>query len=132
MGNILICGVVYSVVILLILIIVQALSGIMNNGLKWGFGSRDTAKDPTVFQGRAVRTVQNHIESMMVFVPLALAAYAMGLEGGLIVKGVWLYLIGRAIYPLTYWAGLPYARTLVWAVSVVGSLMILVQILTAG
>lgn len=132
MDNILLCGVVWSVIILMVVIGAQALSGIMNNGLSWGFGARDTAKDHTVFQARALRTVQNHMESMMLFVPLALAAYAMGLEGGLITKGVWLYLIGRAVYPLTYWTGLPYARTLIWTVSIVGIGMILVQILTAG
>ena len=132
MENILLCGVVYSVVILFVIISVQSLAGVSNNGLKWGFGARDTAKDHTVFQARAVRTVQNHIESMLLFVPLALAAYAMGLEGSLITKGVWLYLIARAIYPLTYWTGLPYARTLIWAVGIVGTLMVLFQILTAG
>jgi len=132
MDNVLICGVVYSVVILLIVIAVQASTGLLNNGLKWGVGARDTSKDPTTFQGRALRTVDNHKESMLLFVPLALAAYAMGLSGDMITKGVWLYLIGRAVYPLTYWTGLPYARTLVWAVSIVGILLILFQILTAG
>lgn len=132
MDNILICGVVYSVVILFVVIGVQSMSGLMNNGMKWALGARDAAKDPTVFQGRALRTVQNHIESMMLFVPLALAAYAMGLDGDLVKKGVWLYLIGRAVYPITYWMGLPYARTLIWAVSLIGTLMILLQILTAG
>lgn len=69
----------------------------------------------------------------MFFVPLALVAYHMGLaENAMAVKGVWLYLIGRAIYPPTYWTGLPYARTLIWGVSLIGTLMILVQILTAG
>ena len=132
MENILLCGVVYSVIILFVLIAVQASAGILNNGMKWGVGARDTAKDHTVFQARAVRTVQNHVESMLLFVPLALVAYAMGLEGDLIKKGVWLYLIGRAVYPLTYWTGLAYARTLVWAVALVGTFMVLLQILNAG
>jgi len=90
----------------------------------------DTAKEPTVFQGRALRTVANHVESMMFFVPLALVAHHMGLsENAMVIKGVWLYLIGRAIYPLTYWTGLPYARTLIWAVSIVGILMLFLPIM---
>lgn len=130
MDNILLSGVVYSVLILFLVIGAQALSGILNNGFSWGLGARDTAKEPTVFQGRAMRTVSNHIESMMFFVPLALVAFHMGLvENAMVQKGVWLYLIGRVIYPLTYWTGLPYARTLIWFVSVVGLVMLLLPIL---
>lgn len=123
--------VVYSAAILFVLISVQAVAGLSNNGLKWGLGARDGAKDPTVFQGRALRTVQNHIEGMMLFVPLALAAHMAGISGDLLVKGGWLYLIGRVLYPLTYWTGLPYARTLVWALSLVGTLMVFAQIVMA-
>jgi len=130
MSNILICGVVYSVIILFLVIGAQAMSGILNNGMKWGLGARDTANDPTVFQARAQRTVNNHVESMMIFVPLALVALHMGLQDNeMVKKGVWLYLIGRAIYPLTYWTGLPYARTLIWAVSVVGIAMLFLPIM---
>lgn len=126
------CTVVWSVVILFVIIAVQSTAGTAHNGLKWGIGARDTAKDPTVFQGRAKRTVQNHIEGMMLYVPLALVAHAMGLDGDMLVKGGWLYLISRAIYPVTYWTGLPWARTLVWFVSIAGTLMVLYQIMTAG
>jgi len=130
MDNILLCGVVYSVVILFLVIGAQAMSGIMNNGIKWGFGARDASKDPTVFQARALRTVNNHVESMLLFVPLALVAFHMGLaENAMVKKGVCLYLITRAIYPLTYWTGLPYVRTLVWFASIVGIIMLFLPIM---
>lgn len=121
--------VVWTVGILFILISVQATAGILNNGLKWGFGARDSAKDNTVFQARTKRTLANHIEGMLLFVPLAIVAHLMGLDGDMIVKGGWLYIIGRALYPLTYWTGLPYVRTLVWMVSLIGTLMVFFQIL---
>ncbi|NNE58442.1 MAG: hypothetical protein HKN36_10060 [Hellea sp.] len=130
--NILLCAIVWSVAILFVLIAVQATSGISNNGMKWGFGARDSSKDDTMFQARTKRTVANHIEGMLLFVPLALVAYALKLDGDMIVKGAWLYLIARALYPLTYWTGLPYARTLVWFVSIVGTAMIFFQIVTSG
>lgn len=132
MENVLICGVVYSVVILILCIVFQSMSGVINNGIKWGLGPRDSANDHTTLQGRANRTVANHIESMLMFVPLALAAHAMGLEGDMIKKAVWLYLGSRAVYPFTYWTGLSYVRTIVWTIGVVGTLMLLFQILTAG
>ena len=123
--------VVWTVGILIILIAIQSLSGILNNGMKWGLGARDTAKDDTVFQARAKRTLTNHMEGMLLYVPLAIVAHLMGLDGDMIVKGGWLYIIGRALYPLTYWTGLPYARTLVWVVSLAGTLMIFQQVLGA-
>jgi len=130
MENILLCGVVYSVVILFLMIGFQAMLGLMNNGLKWGLGARDTAKDHTVMQARSLRTVQNQIESMLLFVPLALVAYHMGLaDNAMAAKGVWVYLISRALYPLTYWTGLPYVRTLAWAASIVGVVMVFLPIM---
>jgi len=124
--------VVWSVIILIVVIGFQSMTGIANNGVKWGLGPRNTSKDHTLIQSRAVRTVQNHIESMLIYVPLALVAHMAGVSGDLVVKGGWLYIIGRAIYPLTYWMGLNYVRTLIWAVSLVGIIMVLVAILSGA
>jgi len=129
--NILLCAVVASVVILLAVISIQSIAGIKSNGLSYAAGARDAAKDISTLKGRADRTVANHIEGMMLFVPLALVAHAMGLSGDMIVKGSWMYIIGRAIYPLTYWTGLPWVRTLIWGVSLIGTIMILIAILQA-
>ena len=124
--------VVCTVAILAILIAVQATAGDLNNGLKWAIGARDSKKDDTVFLARARRTVANHVEGMMIFVPLAFVAHLMGLDGGMIVKGGWLYLIGRALYPLAYWTGLPLIRSLIWMVSLLGTAMVFFQIVTAA
>ena len=130
--NLVLCAVVWSVVILFVLISVQAIAGDKNNGLKWALGARDTANEPTVFEGRARRTVANHIESMLLFVPLALVAHIAEISGGLLTKGVWLYIIGRTLYPLAYWTGLPYARTLVWTAGVIGTVMVFLQLALAA
>ncbi|NNC37284.1 MAG: hypothetical protein EX271_02930 [Acidimicrobiales bacterium] len=124
-------AVVWSVAILFVIISAQATSGILNNGVKWGFGSRDSSKDETVFQARAKRTVANHMESMMMFVPLALVAHLAGVSTDLAIKGAMLYVAARAIYPLTYWTGLPYARTVVWFVGVAGTAMVFFQVISA-
>jgi len=118
------CAVIWSVVILFIVISVQASAGILNNGLGWGFGARDTSKDDTVLQSRAKRTVANQIESMMLFVPLALVAHMKGIDDPMLMKGAWVYIIARAVYPLTYWTGMPYIRTLVWFVGIIGTAMV--------
>lgn len=125
-------SVVCSVAILAILIGVQAIAGDLNNGIKWALSARDTKKDDTVFLGRTRRTVANHIEGMLIFVPLAFVAHLMGLDGDMIVKGGWIYIISRALYPLTYWSGLPYFRTIVWFASLIGTGMVFFQIVSAA
>jgi uncharacterized MAPEG superfamily protein len=124
-------AVVWSVAILLVVISVQAVAGIANNGMKWGFGPRDSCKDDTLFLARSKRTVTNHIESMMLFVPLALVAHLAGVSGDMLAKGALLYVVARAIYPLTYWTGLPYVRTLVWTAGVIGTVMVFLQVFSA-
>jgi uncharacterized MAPEG superfamily protein len=124
-------AVVWSVAILFLLISVQATSGITNNGLKWGFGPRDSSKDDTVFQARSKRTVANHIESMMLFVPLALVAHMIGATGDMLAKGTLLYVIARGIYPMTYWTGIPVVRTLVWTAGVLGTFMVFIAVVSA-
>lgn len=124
-------AVVWSVAILLVVISAQALAGIANNGLSWGFGARDSSKDDTVFQARAKRTVANHMESMLLFVPLALVGHMLGVNSDVAAKGAMLYIAARAIYPITYWTGLPYARTVVWAVGVIGTVMVFLQVMPA-
>lgn len=127
-------AVVWSVVILFVVIAAQGLAGITNNGIKWGVGPRDKSKDDTLFQARSKRTVANHIESMMLFVPLALVAHIAGVAGvadDMIGAGACMYVIARALYPLTYWTGLSYVRTVVWLAGVVGTIMVFLPTISA-
>lgn len=124
-------AVVWSVVILFVIIGTQAMAGIANNGLKWGFGPRDSSKEDTPFLARSKRTVTNHIESMMLFVPLALVAHMVGASGDMLAKGALLYVVARAVYPLTYWTGLPYVRTFVWTAGVIGTVLVFLPVMSA-
>jgi len=81
--------------------------------------------------GRAQRTVNNHIEGMLLFVPLAIVAELSNIDSNLALKGAGLYIIARVIYPLTYWTGLPVVRSLVWFASLGGTIMLFIAIVTA-
>jgi uncharacterized MAPEG superfamily protein len=65
---------------------------------------------------------------MMLFVPLALVAHMAGVSSDMLAKGAMLYVVARAIYPLTYWTGIPYARTLVWTAGVIGTIMVFLPV----
>ena len=117
-------AVVGTTLILFVLIGVQGAMVPINQGLLWGLGNRDEGGDNTPLQARAARTIANHIEGMLVFVPLAVTVVLSDISSTLTIWGAGLYLIGRALYAPIYLIGLPYLRSVAWAVSLVGILMI--------
>ncbi|MEL6666266.1 MAG: MAPEG family protein [Pseudomonadota bacterium] len=101
-------------------------------GFAWGLGNRDEAREKTALQLRTARTVANHIEGMMVFVPLALIVAISDLSSTLTIWGAGLYLLGRALFAPLYLIGVPYLRSLVWGVSLLGILMIGYEVIRAA
>ncbi|MEL6691730.1 MAG: MAPEG family protein [Pseudomonadota bacterium] len=116
--------VVWTTVILAALIGFQGGLVPVNQGLVWGLGNRDEARDKSELQARTARTVANHIEGMTVFVPLALVVSISDLSSTLTIWGAGLYLLGRVLFAPLYLIGVPYLRSMAWSVSLVGILMI--------
>ena len=121
-----------AALILFLVIGVQGALVPFNQGLGWGLGSRDEEKAKSNLQGRATRTVANHIESMALFIPLALIVVISDLSTELTVLGAGLYAIGRAVYAPLYLLGVPYLRTLAWALGVIGILILGYVVMTAA
>lgn len=67
--SILLWSIFGSVTILFMLINFQGGLVPKYQGLKWGLGGRDAPVDKADIQGRADRTVQNHIEGMLLYIP---------------------------------------------------------------
>lgn len=124
-------AVVGVVVILLVLIGVQAVLVPGNQGASWGLGARDEEIPLGAIQGRAQRAVRNHIEGMMMFVPLVLVAHLIDLSTTLTVWGAGLFLGARALFVALYLAGVPVVRTLVWAVGTTGIVLIAYELILA-
>lgn len=116
--------VVATSVILLVLLVIQGTLVPLNQGFAWGLGSRDAPKDKTALQNRFTRTVANHIEGMLLFVPLALVVVLAELSSGLTVLGAGLYIAGRLAFAPLYLMGVPYLRSLAWGVALTGILLI--------
>jgi uncharacterized MAPEG superfamily protein len=110
----------YSVALLFVLIMVQASAATRAQGAKVMAGNRDDLPPPKPFQGRAMRALQNHIEAMALFAPLVLIAAVQDLSTDMTVLGARLFFYGRVAHAVTYLIGMPYLRTAVWLVSVVG------------
>ncbi len=100
-------------------------------GAAWNTGARDATptdrKTPLV--GRLERAQANFFETFPLFAAAVLAAAMAGRLDHATELGCWLYLVARIAYLPLYAAGVPYVRTLVWGLALIGLLHPLWRIL---
>src|SRR5580698_2031162 len=101
----------------LIHVIVGASFGTYQRGLKWNASNRDGEPKPlTGAAARAARANLNFLETFAFFAAAVLAVVATQRTTPDTAVGVQLYFWARVIYLPLYIVGVPYVRTLVWAV----------------
>ena len=124
---------VWSVALFFVMILAQSIAAIFSNKASVSdlVGARDNlpASGLTPFHGRTKRAQYNYIESMCMFAPLVLVAAVTDSFSSMTALGAALFFWGRVVFAPTYWFGIPWVRTLAWAVSIVGILMILWELL---
>lgn len=118
----------WSVVLLFVLIGFHATLCMFKFGLTPLAGNRDDLPDTSVYIRRAQRTVDNMKEGMMLFAPLVLIAAAAGISNNMTVLGAQIFISARVAHAVLYLAGVPWLRTLVWFASIVGIVMIFLQL----
>jgi uncharacterized MAPEG superfamily protein len=91
-------------------------------------GNRDNMPALSGWALRAQRAHVNMLESLVVFAIFVLIAHTTGRLNETTALGANLFFWGRVAYALVYLVGVPWLRTLIWAVSMVGLLMILSQL----
>ncbi len=89
-------------------------------GLQRSMGNRDQLPEPAGLAGRAARTARNTLENFVLFAALALTAHASGATSPWVLFGAQVFVGARLVFIAVYYAGVPYLRTGVWLVSVVG------------
>ena len=95
-------------------------------GLKWNASARDGDPPPlTGVAGRADRALRNFLETFPLFAAAALAVVATGSGDAGTAFGAQLWFWARVAYVPLYLAGIPYLRSLVWAVALFGMLRVL-------
>lgn len=120
----------WSAVLLILQVVAQATAAV-DLGLAYLLGPRDEKRESkTILAGRLSRALKNLLETYPAFIAIVVALVVTGKTGGMAATGAWLWLAARVVYVVIYAAGIPVLRTLVWALSIVGLVLMLMQLLT--
>lgn len=116
----------WSVVLGLVQVALAATCSVGQRGLGWAASPRDEVKPPlSGIGGRLDRARANFLETFPLFVAVVLAAHLLQRHDSMTVLGAQLYFWARLAYVPAYAAGIPYLRTLIWAASIVGIVLVL-------
>jgi uncharacterized MAPEG superfamily protein len=116
-----------AVVLALVQAVIAVLGALMQVGLPLLAGNREGMPEIGGWGGRAARAHRNMLENLVLFAALVLVAVAAGRTNAMTLLGAQIFVWARLAYAGVYIVGLPWIRTGVWAVSVVGLAMIFLQ-----
>ena len=119
---------VWSVVLAFAQALIAVQGAMMQVGLPALAGNREGMPEITGWAGRAVRAHRNLLENLVLFAVLVLAAVAAGRTNAMTLLGAQIFFWARLIYAGVYIAGVPWLRTGVWTVSVIGLILIFLQL----
>lgn len=120
---------VVSIILGIVQLFAAAMAGTMERGLKWNMGARDTTRrELGPVAGRLERAFRNYLETFPLFAAAVLIAHALNIHSALTVWGVQLYFWARLAYVPVYALGISGIRSAIWAVSMVGIVMMLVAL----
>lgn len=119
---------VWAVALTFIQCLIAVTGAFLQVGLPKLAGNRDDMPAIAGWAGRAERAHRNMLQSLVLFAVLVLVAQATGKLNATTALGAELFFWARVAYAAVYLVGLPWLRTAVWAVSVVGLLMIFLQL----
>ena len=95
-------------------------------GRKWNAGARDeTLPPPEPMTGRLMRAQANFQETFPIAIVALLGVVLAGRTGPLTALGGWIWLGARVVYLPLYAAGVPYLRTMVYVIAMIGLGMVL-------
>ena len=119
----------WAVALAFVQVLVAVSGATLQVGLPMLAGNRENMPVLTGWAGRAQRAHRNMLESLVLFAALVLVAVVGGKTNSTTLLGAQLFVWARLAYAVVYLVGIPWLRTLVWFASVIGMIMIFLQIL---
>lgn len=118
----------WAVALTVVQMLVAVTGAFMRVGLPPLVGNRDNFPALTGWVGRADRAHHNMLESLVLFAALVLAVVAANKTSDTTLMGAQIFFWARVAYAVVYLIGIAYLRTAVWLVSVIGLVLIFLQL----
>ena len=120
---------IWSAALTFILAVIAVSGATLQVGLPTLAGNREGLAEMSSWAGRAQRAHRNMLENLVLFAILVLTAKVTGVSNATTLLGAQLFFWGRIAHAILYIAGIPWARTAAWTVSIVGLILIFWQLL---
>jgi uncharacterized MAPEG superfamily protein len=120
--------VVWSIALTVVLALIAVTGATLQVGLPKLAGNRENMPEYTGWVGRASRSHLNMLENLVLFTALVLVAHVAGVHNSMTLLGAELFFWGRVAHAVIYLAGIPWIRTAAWLTSVIGLLLIFLQL----
>jgi uncharacterized MAPEG superfamily protein len=116
----------WAVVLGLVQLVAATAMATKDQGLSYNISPRDLPPPPvSVLSARLLRAFGNFRETFVLFAVSVLVVTVLGKNSPSSALGAQIYFWARLIYVPIYAVGIPALRTLIWAASVVGLIMVL-------
>jgi len=119
----------FSVLLTFVQVLIAAAAASQHVGLPTLAGNREGMAELTGFSGRARRAHLNMVENMVLFSVLVLVATVTQKANATTAMGALIFFWARLVYAVIYLLGIPWLRTLAWFVSVIGMVIIALQLI---
>lgn len=119
---------VWAAALTVVQVLVAVMGAFKQVGLMKLVGNREGMPEILGWAGRAERAHLNMVANLVLFAALVLVAVATGKTNETTVLGAQLFFWSRVAYAIIYVAGITWLRTLSWLVSVIGLILIFVQL----
>lgn len=117
---------VWSVALTIVQMLIHVNGATIQVGLVKLAGNREGIVDPVGWVGRARRAHLNMLENLVLFAAAVLVAVVAQRTSPTTALGAQLFFWARLVYAGVYLVGIPWLRTLVWVVSMIGLVMVLI------
>lgn len=119
---------VWAVLLAFVQVVVAVQGAMMQVGLPALVGNREKFPELTGWAGRASRAQRNMVENLVLFAALVLVAVVADKTNAMTLLGAQIFFWARVAYAVVYLVGIPWLRTGVWTVSVIGLALIFAQL----
>ncbi|SFH88474.1 MAPEG family protein [Modicisalibacter xianhensis] len=120
----------WTLVLAIVQILLPAMWRNRETGIDYNTGPRDEPGPPMgKITARLFRAQRNLFETLPLFIGAILIAHVGGQTGALTLWGAWLYFLARVVYVPLYALGIPWIRSMVWVVALLGLGLVLLAIL---